>query len=321
MEMIRARQITPADNAAVREVWADAMLGHGIEQANEFVKKRYDDPRDMGDAFANFVRPAGTSSDESGPKNFWVVERIKIPPSRATTKIAREGDGGNGSCSTTPTGNITTSALATTVPRPTTGASEPEVVGCVGALLRDGEDMAARVPRGKEYLQREEADTTPLWGQPLGIGSSPAVELVRMAVREDARGKTFLVEDAGLLVGENTCSCQEEQERRGSRAELKVSQLLAAQVAAWAKEQNVEFVVLTTASAFLGTVKAYERLGFSARKLPVNTAFSARADELLKRMNWWRSSSGSKAHHDHDGKSELREATIHSAESSMMNTN
>eukprot|EP00392_Amoebophrya_sp_AT5.2_P006999 g7011.t1 len=255
--MIRARQITPADNAVVREVWADAMLGHGIEQANEFVKKRYDDPRDMGDAFANFVRPAG--------------------------------------------------------------ASEPEVVGCVGALLRDGEDMAARVPRGKEYLQREEADTTPLWGQPLGIGSSPAVELVRMAVREDARGKTFLVEDAGLLVGENTCSCQAEQERRGSRAELKVSQLLAAQVAAWAKEQNVEFVVLTTASAFLGTVKAYERFGFSARKLPVNTAFSARADELLKRMNWWRSSSGSKAHHDHDGKSELREATIHSAESSMMN--
>ncbi|CAD7930296.1 unnamed protein product [Amoebophrya sp. A25] len=135
------------------------------------------------------------------------------------------------------------------------------VVGCVGALLRTADDMQRVTPVGKEYLERVEGDNFPLWKHPLGINSA-AVELIRMAVRSDFRGHKFSVSGGSHL--------------------LRVSELLTDTVARWAREQEAAFVVLTTGRAMQTAVRAYQRLGFHARELPRNVAFSAKTDDMLR---------------------------------------
>ena len=122
-----------------------------------------------------------------------------------------------------------------------------------------------------------EEEEYPLWSRPLGVGLSTAdghgaVELVRMAVHPDFRGKnrTFPV----------ICSNVLDINRHST--EVSVSQLLIRTAAEWAVLRNCKYLVLTTGRPMYKAVSAYKRLGFSGNELPENVAFSAEASKLIQ---------------------------------------
>ncbi|CAD7935876.1 unnamed protein product [Amoebophrya sp. A120] len=256
------RQLQERDNEVVRQIWSEAMLSHGLQQAREFVEKRYDDPTDMGNAFASFLGER---------KNFWVAVSLEeylqdtAGTTTGTTSAAKIDPGGRDL------------------------AHEGEkVIGCVGGLFRDTDDLRRFCPHGKEYLKRDPGDEVPLWQEPLGIPDSArsstsrgAVELVRMAVAPEYRGR-MVVE-----VGQSLASRENEREHDTQPVRVtKVAQLLAEQVARYAQaDLQSEFVVLSTASAMKQAVRAYEKLGFQGRLLVENVAFSARCEDLLRQAN------------------------------------
>ena len=137
--------------------------------------------------------------------------------------------------------------------------------------------MTKITPVGKEYIQRENFEH-PLWSKPLGIGLIPnsshgAVELVRMAVHPDFRGKEKIFsvfKDEDLIDS-------------GQNKQLTISQLLIFTISKWAIETNSRYVVLTTGRSMNKAVAAYKRLGFSGYELPENVAFSAEVSCLLEK--------------------------------------
>ena len=149
------------------------------------------------------------------------------------------------------------------------------IVGCIGGFVRSAEDLAQIIPEGKEHYMREQEEY-PLWSKPLGVGLSRdvehgAVELVRMAVHPDYRGKErkFM------------CQCLHEKLEDKCKLELSISQLLILTAAKWAVEQRCKYLVLTTGRPMYRAVSAYKRLGFSGNELPENVAFSAEASHLI----------------------------------------
>ena len=153
---------------------------------------------------------------------------------------------------------------------------QPRIVGCVGGILRSAEDMTKITPVGKEYIQRENYEH-PLWSKPLGIGLIPnsshgAVELVRMAVHPDFRGKEKIF---SVVKDEDLIDC-------GQNKQLSISQVLISTIAKWAIERNCKHIVLTTGRSMFKAVAAYKRLGFSGYELPENIAFSAQVSCLLE---------------------------------------
>ena len=150
---------------------------------------------------------------------------------------------------------------------------ESIIVGCIGGLVRSPSDLSQVVPKGKEHYMREEEEY-PLWSRPLGVGlnTTPghgAVELVRMAVHPDFRGKnrTFPVNRSNV---------------HDTNCEVSVSQLLIRTAAEWAVLRNCKYLVLTTGRPMYKAVSAYKRLGFSGNELPENVAFSAEASTLIQ---------------------------------------
>ena len=122
-----------------------------------------------------------------------------------------------------------------------------------------------------------EEEEYPLWSRPLGVGLSTAdghgaVELVRMAVHPDFRGKnrTFPVISSNVL------------DINRHSTEVSVSQLLIRTAAEWAVLRNCKYLVLTTGRPMYKAVSAYKRLGFSGNELPENVAFSAEASKLIQ---------------------------------------
>ena len=153
------------------------------------------------------------------------------------------------------------------------------IIGCVGAILRSPEDLSQIIPEGKDYVPREKEEY-PLWNKPLGVGlstteGSGAIELVRMAVHPDFRGKSRKFSVKYLR----------EQGQTKDKLDLAISELLVLTVAKWAVEKHCKFVVLTTGRLMYRAVNAYKRLGFSGNELPENVAFSAEAIALIERYS------------------------------------
>ena len=99
-----------------------------------------------------------------------------------------------------------------------------------------------------------------------------AVELVRMAVHPEFRGKGRKFP----VIYFN------EKEQTKHNLELSISELLVFTVAKWAVEKHCKFVVLTTGRFMYRAVNAYKRLGFSGNELPENVVFSAEAMDLIE---------------------------------------
>ena len=257
--MIRVRQLTPEDGPAATNLWASAMKGSNYcesmqKRIDEFVESKLNDPHDMGNVFLNYVqqqeRPNDHVNGESTnydrnnrmeylipTKNFWVIEHFET---RADQKLQ-------------------------------TG----QIVGCVGGMVRSEKDLSKITPEGKEYVPRVNFNY-PLWSKPLGIGISPntshaAVELVRMAVHPDYRGK------------ERTFSVIELNDDMDRNMKQSISQLLVVTLAKWALEMKCKYLVLTTGRLMYNAVNAYKRLGFSGHELPESMAFSAEASYLIDR--------------------------------------
>ena len=153
---------------------------------------------------------------------------------------------------------------------------QPRIVGCVGGILRSAEDMTKITPVGKEYIQREYYEH-PLWSKPLGIGLIPnsshgAVELVRMAVHPDFRGKEKVF----------SVFKDKDQIDSGQNKQRSISQVLIFTIAKWAIERKCKYVVLTTGRSMFKAVTAYKSLGFSGYELPENVAYSAKVSCLLE---------------------------------------
>ena len=257
--MIRVRQLEPEGGPAATNLWASAMKGSNYcesmqERIDKFVESKLNDPHDMGNVFLNYVQQQKKPNDYLNgeqtnydrnnrvehlfpKKNFWVVEHVETSPDQESQTA--------------------------------------QIVGCVGGMVRSEKDLSKITPEGKEYVPRVNFEY-PLWSKPLGIGISPntshaAVELVRMAVHPDYRGKerTFPVIESNCDVDANM--------------KLSISQLLIVTLAKWALEMNCKYVVLTTGRLMYNAVNAYKRLGFSGHELPESMAFSAEASYLIDR--------------------------------------
>ena len=244
--MIRVRLLELEDGPAATNLWASAMKGSNYcesmqKRIDEFVESKLNDPRDMGNVFFNYVQHNYERKNRVKylfpTRNFWVVEHVETSPDQEL-----------------PTAQI---------------------VGCVGGMVRSAKDLSKITPQGKEYVPRVNFDY-PLWSKPLGIGISPnhshaGVELVRMAVHPDFRGKakTFSVIESNCDVDANM--------------KQSISQLLIVTIAKWALEVNCKYVVLTTGKLMYNAVNAYKRFGFSGHELPESMAFSAEASYLIDR--------------------------------------
>ena len=141
--------------------------------------------------------------------------------------------------------------------------------------MRSAEDLSKITPDGKEYVLRDQEEY-PLWSKPLGIGLDPnsnhsAVELVRMAVHQDFRGKLFSVVGGNIDLVPN------------GNKKISISQLLTVTIAKWAQEKSCKYIVLTTGRSMYKAVSAYKRLGFSGHELPKNLAFSAEVSCLIEK--------------------------------------
>ena len=258
--MIRVRQLEPEDGQAATHLWASAMKGSNYGESlqkniDKFVDMKLKDHNDMGNVYLNYVQMQKELSNDDKVqgginfesnlrnanilqrRNFWVVDYIELSPEKHSKKS--------------------------------------EIVGCIGGIVRSGNDLSKATPEGKDYIARDNFEY-PLWSKPLGIGLSPniyhgGVELVRMAVHSDFRGKEkiFSVVDAKSAFESN-----EDQK-------VSVSQLLILSVAKWAVKMNCRYVVLTTGKSMYKAVGAYKRLGFSGHYLPENVAFSAEVSTLI----------------------------------------
>ena len=255
--MIRVRQLEPEDGPNATNLWASAMKGSNYCEAmqkriDEFVELKLNDPHDMGNVFLNYVQQQERPNDhENGrptnydknhiveylfpTKNFWVVEHIE-------TSADQE-------------------------------LQTAQIVGCVGGMVRSEKDLSKITPEGKEYVPRINFEY-PLWSKPLGIGISPnsrhaGVELVRMAVHPDYRGK------------DRTFSVIKSNGDLDANKKQSISQLLIVTLAKWALETNCKYVVLTTGRLMYNAVSAYKRFGFSGHELPESMAFSAEASHLI----------------------------------------
>ena len=123
--------------------------------------------------------------------------------------------------------------------------------------------MSQELPPGKGYLKKiKDADgnslassgsgaVEPFWGPVGAYGEEPAMELVRMAVAPQARGK-------GLA-------------RR-----------LAETVARHAEEYGCGWVVLSTSSEMISAVRTYDGLGFRGHARAKSVAYAITPSQLLR---------------------------------------
>eukprot|EP00396_MALV-II-16_sp_LP-1_P000386 gene386-254_t len=174
------RELRPEHGEPAKAVWSAAMRSYGADFVEKFVQERLHngDMRDPHEAFV-LQKPA---------KNFWVVlagrRKARDQNSHAVDRSYDSAGGANATA-------IVTEEGGEEAPRkddPDAVSIEDAeledacVVGCVGAYVREAEDMERVTPLGKEYLRRGFAggEPVPLWG-PVGARGR-TVELVRMAV-------------------------------------------------------------------------------------------------------------------------------------------
>ena len=187
--MIKIRQLQDKDSVDVQNLWASSMRGSNCgefqERINRFVECKLNDKSDMGNVFLSYVQSESRGKKEGikhctqnetnlhlkcnesnetfrSIRNFWVVEYIEHSGDNSDTEFTHQ--------------------------------TKATIVGCIGGIVRSARDLAQIIPDGKEYVNRDEEEY-PLWSKPLGVGLSTnlndgAVELVRMAVDHNFRGKT-----------------------------------------------------------------------------------------------------------------------------------
>ena len=136
-------------------------------------------------------------------------------------------------------------------------AEPTRIVGCVGCFVRSAEDLAQVTPSGKEYLRgRDNSKMQPLWA-PVGVAGTlgdccKAVELIRMAVHKEFRGKG-------------------------------AAEMLVTAVAEYAISKGCAHVVLSTGRYMAKAVKAYKRLGLNGHEISqYNVVYGAKSHDLIR---------------------------------------